>query len=87
MTRAETAARDTRPRITRRELEVLALIAHGYSTAEIARALWITEDTVKTHVRRFLRRLGARTRAHAVAIVFREGLWRRDDDSYEGGSS
>ena len=87
MTRAETAARDTRPRITRRELEVLALIAHGYSTAEIARALWITEDTVKTHVRRVLRRLGARTRAHAVAIAFREGLWRRDDDSYEGGSS
>ena len=87
MTRAETAARDTRPRITRRELEVLALIAHGSSTAEIARALWITEDTVKTHVRRVLRRLGARTRAHAVAIVFREGLWRRDDESYEGGSS
>ena len=87
MTRAETAVRDSRPRVTRREQEVLVLIAHGYSTAEIARALWITEDTVKTHVRRVLRRLGARTRAHAVAIAFREGLWRRDDDSYEGGSS
>lgn len=36
-------------RITPRELEVLALVANGFSTAEIARELWITEDTVQTH--------------------------------------
>ena len=66
------------PKVTRRELEVLALIAHGYSTKEIATALWITEETVRTHVRRLLARLGARTRAHAVAIAFREGLWARE---------
>jgi DNA-binding CsgD family transcriptional regulator len=54
---------------------VLELVADGYSTAEIARALWITQDTVRTHVKRTLTRLGARTRAHAVAIAFREGLW------------
>jgi DNA-binding CsgD family transcriptional regulator len=76
MTRGEPATTEARRTITRRELEVLALIAHGYSTSEIARALWITDDTVKTHVRRLMRRLGARTRAHAVAIAFREGLWR-----------
>ncbi len=50
-------------------------MAEGYSTAEIARLLWITEDTVRTHIKRMLLRLNARTRAQAVAIAFREGLW------------
>jgi DNA-binding CsgD family transcriptional regulator len=59
--------------------DVLELVAAGYSTAEIARTLWITEDTVRTHIKRTLARLEARTRAHAVAIAFREGLWRDDD--------
>jgi DNA-binding CsgD family transcriptional regulator len=63
------------PRITAREREVLELVAEGYSTAEIACALWITEDTVRTHIKRMLVRLEARTRAHAVAIAFRNGLW------------
>jgi DNA-binding CsgD family transcriptional regulator len=72
-----------RPKLTPREREVLALIACGYSTSEIARALWITEDTVRTHVKRLLARLSARTRAHAVAIAFREGLWKKEDA--EGG--
>ena len=62
-------------KVTPRELEVLALIAEGYSTREVARALWITEETVRTHVRRLLDRLGARTRAHAVSIAYRDGLW------------
>jgi DNA-binding CsgD family transcriptional regulator len=74
--RAETMSE---PRITSRELDVLELVAEGYSTAEIARALWITEETVRTHVKRTLARLEARTRAHAVAIAFRDGLWREDD--------
>jgi DNA-binding CsgD family transcriptional regulator len=69
--------------VTPRELEVLELIAEGDSTAEIARALWITEDTVRTHVKRMLVRLDARTRAHAVAIACREGLWR--PNSRNGG--
>jgi DNA-binding CsgD family transcriptional regulator len=68
-----------RPRITEREREVLELVAEGYSTAEIGRVLWITEDTVRTHIKRMLARMGARTRAHAVAIAFREGLWKEDD--------
>ena len=62
-------------RITARESEVLELVADGYSTAEIARCLWITEDTVRTHIKRMMMRLEARTRAHLVAIAFREGLW------------
>jgi DNA-binding CsgD family transcriptional regulator len=75
MTTPQTAPPRAAPRITPRERDVLELVADGYSTAEIARALWITEDTVRTHVKRALTRLGARTRAHAVAIAFREGLW------------
>ena len=60
--------------VTPRELEVLTLIAEGCSTGEIAERLWITEETVRTHVRRTLERLGARTRAHAVSIAYREGF-------------
>ena len=74
-----TAARSVR-RVTARELEVLALIADGYSTREIAQMLWITDETVRTHVRRLLSRLGARTRAHAVAIAYRDGLWTPDQE-------
>jgi DNA-binding CsgD family transcriptional regulator len=64
--------------LTRREREVLALIANGYSTADVARVLWITEDTVRTHIRRMKARLEARSRPHLVAIAFREGLWTDD---------
>ena len=65
-----------RPKVTPRELEVLELVADGLSTREIARRLWVTEETVKTHVRRLHDRLGARTRAHAVAIAYRSGILR-----------
>jgi DNA-binding NarL/FixJ family response regulator len=87
-----TEDKPTKPelRLSRRELEVLSLIAEGFSTREIARTLWVTEETVKTHVRRVLHRLGARTRAQAVAIVYREGLWmapRNGDPEREKGVS
>lgn len=65
-----------RRKVTPRELEVLELVADGHSTREIARRLWVTEETVKTHIRRLHDRLGARTRAHAVAIAFRAGILR-----------
>ena len=71
-------------RITAREHDVLELVANGQSTAEIARELWITEDTVRTHIKRMMVRLGARTRAHAVAIAFREGLWVESPRGEEG---
>jgi DNA-binding CsgD family transcriptional regulator len=65
-----------RPRVTPREREVLELVAEGLSSREIAGRLWVTEETVKTHIRRLHDRLGARTRAHAVAIAFRAGILR-----------
>ena len=84
MTMTQAKPRTAR-RITARERDVLELVAEGYSTAEIARALWITEDTVRTHIKRMLVRLDARTRAHAVAIAFREGLWTSESPNGEKG--
>ena len=59
---------------TARQLEILQLIADGLSNGEIARRLFITEETCKSHVRALLARLQARSRAEAVAIGFRRGL-------------
>lgn len=60
--------------LTARRLEVLRLAANGHSNAEIARRLWITEDSVKTHLRLAYDQLGARDRAHATAILLVRGL-------------
>lgn len=62
--------------LTDRELEVLSGMCEGQSNAEIGRALFLSEDTVKTHARRLFRKLGAADRAHAVAISLRRGLVR-----------
>jgi DNA-binding NarL/FixJ family response regulator len=59
---------------TARQIEILQLIAEGFSNGEIARRLFITEETCKSHVRAMLTRLPARSRAEAVAIGFRRGL-------------
>jgi DNA-binding NarL/FixJ family response regulator len=63
-----------RTTLTERELQVLRGMADGKSNAEIGRELFVSEDTVKTHARRLFRKLGARDRAHAVAVGFRSGL-------------
>jgi DNA-binding CsgD family transcriptional regulator len=76
-----TGAPSSTRKITPRELEVLGLIADGCSTKEIAEKLWITDETVRTHVRRLLNRLGARTRAHAVAIAYRDSLWGQNGEA------
>jgi DNA-binding CsgD family transcriptional regulator len=55
---------------------VLQLIAEGCGTADIAGKLHLSENTVKTHVRRLCQLLGARNRAHAVAEAFRSGALR-----------
>lgn len=58
--------------LTRREIEVLTLMAHGATSAQIARRLVIAPDTVKTHSKNILRKLGASTRAEAVARFMRD---------------
>ncbi|MEU5882150.1 response regulator transcription factor [Spirillospora sp. NPDC047279] len=60
--------------LTRREAQVLALIAKGRSNAEIAGDLFITEATVKTHINNLFAKAGLRDRAQAVTYAFRHGL-------------
>ncbi len=59
-------------RLSAREFDVLAEMAKGMDNARIAQRLFISNDTVKTHVKAILRKLGARDRAHAVAMVLGE---------------
>ena len=61
-------------RLTSREKDVLQLVAAGRTNAEIARALFISETTVKTHVARTLSKLGARDRVQLVVIAHNSGL-------------
>ena len=59
---------------TVREIEVLQLISDGLVNREIGVRLFLSEETVKSHVRHLLAKLQARSRAHAVAVGFRRGL-------------
>ena len=60
--------------ITPRELEILAAIAEGLSTREIAEKLFVSENTVKTHSSRLFEKLNAKRRTHAVQIAKDAGL-------------
>lgn len=60
--------------ITRRQREVLQLFADGLSTTEAATRLGLSEETIRTHAKASLARLGARDRSHAVAIALRGSL-------------
>lgn len=73
---AAASARGQQPTaaLSRREHEVLVQLAGGASTAEIAAVLFISENTVKTHVRHILRKLGATNRVEAVARAAQLGL-------------
>lgn len=60
------------PRFSRREREVVQLLAQGMSGTEIAEQLVLSPDTVRTHVRNAMERCGAHTRAHLIALALRD---------------
>jgi len=60
--------------LTPREVDVLRLVAGGNANKEIAARLSLTEETVKSHIRNILAKLGANDRTHAVAIGLRRGI-------------
>jgi DNA-binding NarL/FixJ family response regulator len=60
--------------LTEREREVFQLVAHGLSNGEIARELFISPATAKTHVSRVMMKLGARDRAQLVARAYESGF-------------
>jgi DNA-binding NarL/FixJ family response regulator len=67
-------AKDKEDMLTVREREILQLLADGMSNADVATKLFISQETVKSHVRHILAKLEADTRTHAVAIALRESI-------------
>ena len=72
--REETSGRRRFARMSERERIVLTQLAQGLSTDEIALALHVSPHTVRTHIKNGMRKLDARTRAHAVAIAICDGV-------------
>ncbi|MFG2681654.1 LuxR C-terminal-related transcriptional regulator [Streptomyces sp. NPDC048392] len=68
------APKNLRPELTPREKEVLILLTQGKTNTEMAGSLSVSCTTVRSHVHRVLRKLGAATRAQAVAIAYESGL-------------
>ena len=74
---AEAAAYELAPmsmELSPREHEVLVMVAQGHSNGEAATRLGLSVETVKSHMRRVLGKLGARNRCHAVALAYEHGL-------------
>jgi DNA-binding NarL/FixJ family response regulator len=67
-------AREREDMLTGREREILKLLADGMSNADVAQKLFISQETVKSHVRHILAKLEADTRTHAVAIALRASI-------------
>jgi DNA-binding NarL/FixJ family response regulator len=62
------------PSLSRREREIMDLLAHGMTGEQAAEHLVLSSETVKTHIRNAMTKLEANTRVHAIAIALREGF-------------
>jgi two-component system NarL family response regulator len=71
------------PRLTERELEVLKLVARGMANKDIAAELFISENTVKNHVRNILEKLQLHSRMEAAMYAVRENLLDLPDASQD----
>lgn len=69
--------------LTRRELEILRLAAEGHSNAQLARMLWVTEQTVKFHLSNVYRKLEVSNRTEASRWAQRHGVLAQDSDPAE----
>jgi two-component system nitrate/nitrite response regulator NarL len=70
--------------LTPRESEILSHVAEGQSNKMIARALSITDGTVKLHVKAILRKLGVHSRVEAAVIAVEQGLGRKKNPGNDG---
>jgi DNA-binding CsgD family transcriptional regulator len=62
------------PRLSPREHEILGLLSQGLTGRAIARQLFLSPETVRTHIRNATTKLGAKTRVHAVALMLTREL-------------
>ena len=65
-------------RLSAREVIVLRELAQGHTTEQVGQILAVSPHTVRTHIKNAMRKLGARTRAHAVAIALGDGAIEHD---------
>jgi DNA-binding NarL/FixJ family response regulator len=72
---------DRLPGLTRREAEILDLVAEGYSNGRVAKLLWVTDQTVKFHLSNIYRKLGVTNRTEATHWALTEGLGSDDRTS------
>jgi len=73
---ARLADRMIRPALTPREIDVLRLVSRGRSNKEIAAAMFISEETVKSHMKGLFQKLGVHDRAESIAVALQRGLLR-----------
>jgi len=66
------------PQLTQREAEVLSLLAQGFSVSAIARSIFVSDSTAKTHISKIYEKLGASNRADAIMKAVRSGLLADD---------
>ncbi len=69
--------------LTRRETQTLKYVAEGYSNKQIARVLYVSEQTIKNHVSAVQHKLGASNRTHAVVLALRKGCINIEEAALE----